>query len=141
MLWGPMKTYIRYSGALLVAGTESPSWEGMLVWNGVTQRVDMLIALVSGGAGQLAQEQGTISVNADGSVVREIMVFYAEGTPVPPDWTNAAGPEGAIARFRHTFKEIAPGRVRAAVLRQTETGWQPSFPGADKLIMLKRKPV
>ncbi len=137
MLWGPMKTYIRYSGALLVNGKESPNFEGILVWNGVRRTLDMLLVLDLT-TQQLVQEQGSISLQPDGSVVREITVYYAEGTLTPPDWTKTAGPAGATARFRHTFKQVSPGRIRASVLRQAEGHWVPSFPGGDNLIMVKR---
>ncbi len=135
--WGPMKTYIHYSGALLVNGKEAPNWEGILVWNGVRRKLDMLLVLDLS-TGDLAQEQGSVSLESDGSVVRDITVYYAEGNAIPPDWTRAAGPDGATARFRHNFKQVAPGRVRSSVMRQTLEGWEPSFPGSDNLVMVKR---
>jgi hypothetical protein len=135
--WGPKKTYIWYSGGLLANGKEQPNFEGLLVWNGVRHNLDMLLVLDLN-TGDLVQEQGSVSVEADGSVVRDITVYYSEGNALPPDWKRAAGPEGATARFRHSFKQIGPGRVRTSIMRKTDDGWVPSFRGSDALIMVKR---
>lgn len=136
-LWGPKKTSIRYSGTLLVNGEEQPNFEGLLVWNGVHRNLDMLIVLDLS-TGDLVQEQGSVSVQADGSVVRDITVFYSEGNALPPDWKKAAGRDGASAHFRQSFKQIGPGRVRTSVFLESEQGWVPSFPGSDDLVMVKR---
>jgi hypothetical protein len=106
--WGPKQTYIWYSGGLLVNGKEQPGFEGLLVWNGVHHNLDMLLVLDLD-TGGLVQEQGAVSVEADGSVVRDITVYYSEGNALPPDWKKAAGPTGAKAHFRQTFKLIGPG--------------------------------
>jgi hypothetical protein len=135
--WGPTKTYIWYSGALLVEGGEQPSWEGLLVWNGVRKTLDFLLVLEPA-SGNLVQEQGTMHVEHDGSVVRDITAFYSEGNVVPPNWDTAAGPEGASAQFRHTFKLDGPERILSSVMRKTEAGWIPSFPGSDHLVMTRR---
>lgn len=135
--WGTKKTYIWYSGALLVEGEEQPSFEGLLVWNGVRHNLDMLLVLDQS-TGDLVQEQGSVSVSPDGSVVREVTVYYSEGNALPPDWTTAAGPDGARARFRHTFTAAGPDRIRTSILRESESGWVPSFPGSDALVMTRR---
>lgn len=135
--WGPTRTFIRYSGALLVDGGEQPSWEGMLVWNGVRKNLDFLLVLEPA-SGNLVQEQGTMHVEPDGAVVREITAFYSEGNAVPPTWDRAAGPEGASAQYRHSFKPDGPDRILASVMRRTETGWVPNFPGSDHLVMTRR---
>lgn len=135
--WRPTRTYIWYSGALLVESRGLPSWEGLLVWNGVRKNLDMLLVLEPA-SGNLVQEQGTVHVEPDGTVVREITAFYSEGNALPPKWDKAAGPEGASATFRHTFKPDGPDRILASVMRKTETGWAPNFPGSDHLVMTRR---
>ncbi len=137
--WGPNKTYLWYSGGLLVNGEVQPNFEGILVWNGVRHDLDMLLVLDLS-TGDLVQEQGAVHVEEDGTVVRDITVFYSEGNALPPDWRTAAGPEGATGHFRHAFREIAPGRVRTTILYQSESGWVPSFPGSDSLVMVRRSP-
>lgn len=135
--WGPARTYIWYSGALLVDGGEQPSWEGLLVWNGVRKSLDFLLVLEPT-SGNLVQEQGTLHIEQDGTVVREITAFYSEGNAVPPKWDKAAGPEGASAQFRHTFKPDGKDRILSSVMRKTEDGWAPNFPGSDHLVMTRR---
>ncbi len=135
--WSPAKTYIWYSGAILVKGEEVPSWEGPLVWNGVSKQLDFLIVLEPD-SGNLVQEQGTVHVESDGTVVREITAFYSEGNAVPPKWDTAAGPEGASAQFRHTFKADGSDRILSTVMRKTADGWVANFPGSDRLVMTRR---
>ncbi len=135
--WGPAKTYIWYSGALFVEGGELPSWEGPLVWNGVRKNLDFLLILEPA-SGNLVQEQGTMHLEPDGTVVREITAFYSEGNAVPPKWDKAAGPEGASAQFRHTFKADGPDRILSSVMRKTDDGWVANFPGSDRLVMVRR---
>jgi hypothetical protein len=135
--WSPLKTHILYSGTMLVNGEEQPNWDGLMVWNGVRHDLDFLLVLDQS-TGDLAQEQGRVSVAEDGTVTREITVYYSEGNALPPDWRTAAGAEGATARFRHTFQRVGPDRVHAAVVRKTAEGWVPSFPGSDSLVMVKR---
>lgn len=135
--WSPAKTYIWWSGAILREGKEEPSWEGLLVWNGVRKKIDFLVVL-DPASGNLVQEQGTLSREADGTVKREITAFYSEGNPVPPKWDTVAGPEGARAQFRHTFRPDGPDRILSTVMRKTEDGWVPNFPGSDRLVMTRR---
>jgi hypothetical protein len=135
--WGPAMTYIWYSGALLVEGREQPSWEGMLVWNGVRKNLDMLLVLEPS-SGNLVQEQGSVHIEPDGTVVREITVFYSEGNAMPPTWDKAAGPAGASAEYRHTFKPDGPDRILSSAMRKAENGWVPSFVGSDNLVMTRR---
>jgi hypothetical protein len=135
--WGPKKTYIWYSGAFLINGREQPTYEGILVWNGMRHNLDMLLVLDLS-LGSLVEEQGTVSLEPDGSVVRDVTTYYSEGNALPPDWRKAAGPEGAKAHFRHSFKQISPGRLRTSIMRETDKGWVPNFPGSDALIMVKR---
>ena len=135
--WGPGKTYVWYSGALLLDGREEPSWEGMLVWNGVRKSLDFLVVLEPA-SGHLVQEQGTLHVEPDGTVVREITAFYSEGSAAPPTWDKATGADGASARYRQTFKLDGPDRILSAVVRKRNHGWIPNFPGSDHRVMTRR---
>lgn len=116
--------YIWHSMSLLENGAEKPHYEGMLVWNGVHRNLDMLIS-VDGGL----EEQGTVSVQADGTVVREITAYAAAGEPRAP------------AHFRQTFQASANGQILTTVMRETPNGWVPTFPGSDRLFMTRRAAV
>jgi len=132
--WGPGRSYIWYVGSIVLDGKPQPHFEGMLLWNGVHKNLDMLLALdLHGGR---AQEQGTVFVEKDGTVVREITALYSEG--VQPLGQPAAGPAGATARFRQTFKAAGPDRILTAVLRESPHGWVATFPGSDRLVMKRR---
>jgi hypothetical protein len=133
--WGPNQSYIWYSMSLLDGGKEEPHFEGLLMWNGVHRNLDMLIALdLSGGRGQ---EQGVVRVEDDGTVVRDITAYYSQGAGAPS--TGAiAGPAGATARFRQTYRAEGPGRVVTTVMRETANGWIATFPGSDHLVMTRR---
>lgn len=137
--WGPRKTFIRYSGGLLVKGEERPAFEGLLVYNGVRRALDMLLVLELQ-SGSLVQEQGIVRAQPDGSVVREITVYYSPGNALPPDWTTRAGAAGATSRFRHTFTPLTADRLATSILRESRGQWVPSFPGSDRLIMSRRSP-
>jgi hypothetical protein len=132
--WGPNRSYIWYGGALLEKGVEVPHFEGLLLWNGVRKNLDMLLALdLDGGR---IQEQGTMSVDAGGRVVREITAIYSEGQR--PIGQPVAGPGGAKARFRQTFEAAGPDRVRTTVMHEAGSGWVATFPGSDRLVMTRR---
>ena len=132
--WGPNHSYIWYSGSLLVKGVEVPHFEGLLLWNGVRKNLDMLLALdLDGGR---VQEQGVVSIEADGTVVREITAFYSEGEQ--PIGQPVAGTGGAKAHFRQTFQAAGPDRIRTTVMRESGKGWVATFPGSDHLVMIRR---
>ena len=124
--WGPGESYLWLAVALLEGGSEVPHLEGMLLWNAARGDLDMLLALdLQGGR---AQEQGTLSVQSDGSVVREITAIRS----------GAAGDGGATTtRFRQTFRPSTPGRMETSLMRQTENGWEPTFPGSERLVMTR----
>lgn len=132
--WGANQSYILCSGSLLVGGKEVPHFEGMLVWNGVTRNLDMLLAmdLQSG----RAAEQGTFSIGADGTAVRDIKGVFSEGTQ--PIGGSPVGPDGAIEHFRQTYKMQTADTILTSVMHETATGWAPTFPGSDRLIMTRR---
>ncbi len=104
--------------------------------NGARRNLDMLVALdLSGGR---IQEQGTVSIQPDGRVLREITAIYSEGVRLPPRGETVAGPNGATVQFRQTFKAAARDRVLTALTRETADGWVPTFPGSDNLVMTRR---
>jgi hypothetical protein len=130
---GPNRSYIWYAVALLTDGREEPHLEGMLVWNGVHKNLDVLFVmdLKSG----RVQEQGTMSVQADGSLVRNITAVYSPGVQA---MTGNVGSAGATARFRQTYKQIGPDEIQTSAMRETERGWVATFPGSDRLLMIRR---
>jgi hypothetical protein len=133
--WGPKESYIWCAATIAAGGREIPHFEGLLMWNGVQKNLDVLIALdLEGGR---IQEKGTLRVDADGTVVREITASYSEG--VHPIGMPVAGAAGATARFRQTFQPDGPDRIRTRVLRETADGWVATFPGSDRLVMTRRK--
>ena len=83
-------------------------------------------------------ERGTLSVQADGSVVRDISAHYSAGVPLPPRGEQVTGPEGAIVQFRQTFSASGPDRVLTSVIRRDGERWVPTFPGSDRLVMTRR---
>jgi hypothetical protein len=86
----------------------------------------------------LVQEQGTVRIESDGTVVRDITVYYSAGNALPPSWQQVAGADGATAKFRPTFKRVGPDTISTSVMLKTADEWTPSFPGSDKLLMTRR---
>jgi len=132
--WGPNHSYLWYASSLLFDGHEEPHLEGMLVWNAVHKNLDMLFSMDLR-TGKV-QEQGTMSAQADGTIVREITAIYGEGAHgmgMPP-----IGPEGATAQFRETYKKISDDKILTSAMRKTKTGWVATFPGSDHLVMTRR---
>ncbi len=132
--WGPNHSYIWTAGTLVHDGVQEPHFEGMMMWNGVHRNLDALLVLDMRYG--LAQEQGTYSIEPDGTIVREITAVFSEG--VQPMGQEVAGPGGATSRFRQTFKSQGPDRFATAVLRQSGDGWVATFPGSDHLVMTRR---
>jgi len=132
--WGPNGAYIWYSQSLLEDGAERPHFEGVLVWNGVRRKLDMLLSVDLDRG--LVAESGTLGIQPDGTLVREITAIYSEGAGAMGG--KPAGPEGATARFRQTFRREAPDRIATRVLRASGKGWVATFPGSDRLVMTRR---
>ena len=133
--WGPGHSYMWYSASLLMGRAERPHFEGILMWNGVHRNLDMLMSLdLNGGR---VQEQGTVSLAADGTVVREITAYYSEGVGMITTGKRA-GAEGGVAHFRQTFKAESADRVLTSLMRESDAGWVPTFPGSDRLAMNRR---
>jgi hypothetical protein len=123
------EAYIWHSMSFLAGGAERLHYEGMLTWNGVHRNLDMLISLDGGRATEL----GTLSLQEDGTVVREITAYAAA-----PPAASTGGGEPGVGHFRQTFRAAGADRVLTAVLRRTADGWVPTFPGSDRLVMTRR---
>src|SRR3954470_7226544 len=133
--WGPNRSYIWYTSTLVFGGEEMPHLEGMLVWNGVHKNLDMLFCMdLKTGK---VQEQGTMSAQPDGTIVRDITATYAAGSR-GMGMPATAGPEGATAHFRETYQKISPDKIVTSAMRETKDGWVATFPGSDHLIMTRR---
>lgn len=120
--WGPRQSYIFYT-TFVRAGDrpEAIHFEGMMIWNGATRALDYIIAVEPGSG---TQESGTMRVEADGSWVRDVLMTQASGR---------------TARFRQTFRRTGRDSATTALMRQTADGWEPTFPGSDRLEMTRRR--
>lgn len=119
--WGPRRGYVWVSVALL-RGTEPEHlhFEGLVIWNAATRRFDYLFAVEPG---SLTQERGEFRVDGDGTIVRDVVLTAADG---------------GTANFRQTFRTLGDGRIETTLMRETPDGWTPTFPGSDKLTMVRR---
>lgn len=133
--FGPKDSYIWFAVNELADGAERPHLEGMFVWNSVHKKFDMLVATGLNGPG--FEEQGSLSIEPDGTVVREITAFFPEGTLGMGQ--SAATPTSGTAKFRQTFKAVGPDRILTSVMRESAKGWVATFPGSDRLVMTRRK--
>ena len=120
--FGPDRAYITNSTYIgRVGGTEQLHFEGIMVWNGKTKMLDYVFAVAPGSG---IQEKGTIRVEADGLVVREVELTDAKG---------------AVTHFRQTFRSTGKDSAVTSLMRQGASGWQPNFPGSDNIVMTRRK--
>lgn len=118
--WGPKRSYITYSTYNAEGGKpEQLHFEGIMVWNGRTKALDYVFAVEPGSG---VQEKGVVRAQADGSVVREV---------------EFTGPTGQVNHFRQTFRRTGPDTIVTALMRQTPSGWVPTFPGSDALVMAR----
>lgn len=121
--YGPNRSYIRFS--VFTAPSETADqhlhFEGMALWNGKTKMLDYLFAVEPGSG---VQENGTIRAEADGSIVREVEFIDARG---------------GIGTFRQTFHQSGPDSAITTLYRQTATGWEPTFPGSEKILLTRRR--
>jgi len=120
--YGPNRSYIRLA-VFMATSKDAPQHlhsDGFAVWNAKTRMLDFLF-VVEPGSG--VQEKGTYRAEPDGSISREVELIDAKG---------------GIATFRQTFHRTGADSAITALMRKTDTGWEPTFPGSDK-IELKRK--
>jgi hypothetical protein len=119
--WGPQRSYVWVEVRLLgTPGDEHLHFEGLVVFNASTRRFDYLFVVEPG---SLTQERGEFRVEADGTIVRDVVLIVASGE---------------TANFRQTFKSLGPGKFRTTLMRETAAGWVPTFPGSDNLTMARR---
>jgi hypothetical protein len=120
--YGPNKSYIFYSTFTAAEGEpERLHFEGIMVWNGKANALDYVFAVEPGSG---AQEKGSVHVEADGSVVRDVK------------FTDS---KGQVAHFRQTFRATGADSTVTSLMRQTSNGWEPNFPGSDKITMKRRR--
>jgi hypothetical protein len=118
--WGPGNAYVWVKVALIrPQGDEHLHFEGMVIWNAATLRFDYLFAVEPGSR---IQEQGEFWVDGNGDIVRDVVLTAADGK---------------TARFKQTFRRLDVDRVATSLLRETTEGWSPTFPGSDKLVMVR----
>lgn len=120
--YGPNKSYIRFSA--FTSPTDDPQhlhFEGIALWNARTKRLDYLFAVEPGSG---VQENGTYRVEADGSIVREVELIDAAGT---------------VGTFRQTFRRTGPDSAVTTLMRKTNTGWEPTFPGGERVELRRRR--
>ena len=119
--FGPDRAYITNSTYIgRVGGAEQLHFEGIMVWNGRTEMLDYVFAVAPGSG---IQEKGTIRVEVDGLVVREVELTDAKG---------------AVTNFRQTFRSTGKDSAVTSLMRQGANGWQPNFPGSDRIEMRRR---
>lgn len=116
--WGINKSYIFYTTLTRERGKpEGVHFEGMLVWNGATKGLDYVIVSEPGSG---AQEQGTLRVDPDGAVVRDVTMITAAGR---------------TQTFQQRFWKTGTDSVMTSLMRKTDKGWEPNFPGSEKIAM------
>jgi len=121
LTYGPNRSYIRFSVFTApVNGPEHLHFEGIAMWNGKTRMLDYLFAVEPGSG---VQENGTIRAEADGTIVREVELI---------------SPTGKVGTFRQTFRRAGPDRMVTTLFRQTGKGWEPTFPGSERIEMTRR---
>ena len=110
--WGPGKAYLTYSTFMVLPGKpEMLHFGGMMVWNGKSKALDFLFTLQPPTG---AEEKGTMSVEPDGSVVRE------------SEMTDSSG---KTERLRQTFRKADSGTVVTSMAEETARGWKVNPPG------------
>jgi hypothetical protein len=118
--WGPKRSYIWTTTSLYNAdGSRRVHFEGMIVWNAANKEHDYLFVVEPGSQ---TQEQGVYRREAEDRLVRTVTL---------------TGPDGVLGEFRQTFVPAPDGTVETSLLRKTQQGWSPTFPGSERLIMRK----
>lgn len=119
--YGTNRSYIRFQA--FFPTKDEPQhlhFEGIALWNAKTKRLDYLFAVEPGSG---VQENGTYRVEADGTIVREVELIDAKGN---------------TGTFRQTFRRTGPDSAITTVMRQTATGWEPTFAGGDRIELTRR---
>ena len=123
--WGPLNTYISYSAFTRAPGDaqERLHAEGLMTYNAQHKTLDFLFAHEPGTFGE---EEGTVHLEPDGSVVRE-------STEVEKD--------GSLSHSRQVIRQTGPNTAVTSLMELRPDGtWAPAFPGSDHLVMVRRAP-
>jgi len=134
--WAANRSYMTFRAATVANRVETPHFDGVLMWDGVEHRLNMLVMLDLSPSAQVT-EKGYLYRDENGVFVREITASYSEGTPTASG--SPVGWAGSTGHFRQTFTVLGPDRMRTRVMHQTAGGWVPTFPGSDNLIMTRRR--
>ncbi|MET0681376.1 MAG: hypothetical protein ABWZ41_10255 [Burkholderiales bacterium] len=111
--WGPNHAYVGVKVLLLRSpGDEHLHFEGLVVYNASTGRFDYLFVVEPG---SLTQESGEFRVEADGTIVRDVVLAAASGK---------------TANFRQTFRSLGDGKYQTTLMRQTGTAGYRHFRAA-----------
>jgi hypothetical protein len=73
--------------------------------------------------GSAIQEKGTIRAETDSSIVREV---------------EFTGSDGKVGQFRQTFRRTGSDSAVTSLMRRTDKGWEPNFPGSERIVMTRR---
>ena len=120
--WGAGKASISYATFIVMPGMgEHLHFGGMAIFNPMSKALDYLFA-VEPGSGVV--ERGTISVQPDGDVVREVEALY---------------PNGKIEKSRQTFHAEADGSVKMDLQSPGATGWRSSLQSGP-MVMTRTPP-
>lgn len=118
----PTSGYMVYSTYLTEPGKpERLHFEGIMVWNAKSNLLDYVFAVEPGSG---IQEKGSIRAEADGSVVRDV---------------ELTDPAGQVSQFRQTIRRTGEDQMTTALMRRIATGWVPTFPGSDKIVMRRQR--
>ena len=49
------------------------------------------------------------------------------------------GADGRTGTFRQRFWKDESGAVATSLMRKTDKGWEPNFPGSEKIVMVRRQ--
>jgi hypothetical protein len=120
--WGPGKASMTYATFVAVPGKpEHLHFGGTMIWNPTAKALDYLFAVEPGSG---VEERGTITVQPDGGLVREVEAIY---------------PDGKVLRSRQTFHRGDDGTVATDVQSETPKGWVSSLRGGA-MVMSRTAP-
>jgi hypothetical protein len=120
--WGAQRAYMIYSTYMQQPGSaERLHFEGMMVWNGKSRKLDFLFAVEPG---SWILERGTLHAETDGTIVRD---------------TDLISPTGVVSVFRQTFSRIDADHATTSLMAQRNGQWEPTFPGSERIEMRRSR--
>ena len=121
--WGPGRGSINYMTFFGPPGREEHfHFGGFMAWNGKSRALDYLFAVEPDSG---VQEKGTLMVQRDGSIIRDILETH---------------PDGTVEHNRQTFRKLADGTVSMDLLDRKPSGWASSLPAGKPIIMSRTRP-